>query len=552
MAITQGGKFRVITTTLDCDSEKDSFRTLDSSCLVINSSNGGIYLGKDGSTVNTLKQIAAIPGHTHSGYLSTAGGTVNGILTVSPSHVSGVQDVLILHDKGYGSGESLAIKWTSASYTDGVSLYGSPSGKVLLFDDGSTAHKVIHTGNIGEHKAWSATKLAAARTIWGQNFDGTDNVDGNIILSKGDRIVVKDGTATNSLIALTNSNSCVVGYAAINEGYSTLVYGNKIRFRYGQDAGDAMVISSDGNIGIGTDTPTSKLEVNGNVKATKFIGDVSGNLTGTADNANTVGGYAHTSLAKVFSINSSYTDVNSIPIPYDNQNSFQEWHLPGLSYNGIIQWKDYGGNWGQIMHTFGGDKALYYRGSGGDKQWRQFAFTEDIPSLEEYATQQWVQGQGYYPKAGGALTGNVVSFANGAELYNVSSTELNINKNSSTRWVTINDDGVSAKNFITTSDRRMKENIEELQDCSKSLELGFYKFDYKTGGHSAGHIAQDVRETYPAFVHGNETEDEYLSIDYNALHSVQIKALKDENDKLKSELNELKQLILDLKHSLNL
>ena len=100
-----------------------------------------------------------------------------------------------------------------------------------------------------------------------------------------------------------------------------------------------------------------------------------------------------------------------------------------------------------------------------------------------------------------------------------------------------------ATNFITTSDRRMKENITEIVDASKSLELGFYEFDYKTGGHSAGHIAQDVREVYPAFVHGEETEKDNLSVDYNGLHTMQIKALKDKVTTLENENNDLKNRI---------
>ena len=110
-------------------------------------------------------------------------------------------------------------------------------------------------------------------------------------------------------------------------------------------------------------------------------------------------------------------------------------------------------------------------------------------------------------------------------------------------YIDLSNGKMYGNNFITTSDRRMKENIEELQDCSKSLELGFYEFDYKTGGHSAGHIAQDVREVYPAFVHGEETEKDNLSVDYNGLHTMQIKALKDKVTTLENENNDLKNRV---------
>jgi hypothetical protein len=52
---------------------------------------------------------------------------------------------------------------------------------------------------------------------------------------------------------------------------------NHLEFDY--DGSEKMVLKTGGNVGIGTTTPSEKLEVNGNVKATAFIGDGS-QLTG--------------------------------------------------------------------------------------------------------------------------------------------------------------------------------------------------------------------------------------------------------------------------------
>ena len=99
-----------------------------------------------------------------------------------------------------------------------------------------------------------------------------------------------------------------------------------------------------------------------------------------------------------------------------------------------------------------------------------------------------------------------------------------------------------ATNFITSSDKRLKTNIKEIDNAAKSLELGFYEFDYvNNDNHSAGHIAQEVREVLPEFVHGKETETEHLSVDYTGLHSVQIKALKDKIETLETENKELRE-----------
>ena len=100
---------------------------------------------------------------------------------------------------------------------------------------------------------------------------------------------------------------------------------------------------------------------------------------------------------------------------------------------------------------------------------------------------------------------------------------------------------ITAANFITSSDKRLKTNIKPLPTNSKSLELNFYEFDYvNNDNHSAGHIAQEVKEVYPELVHGNESETEHLSIDYTGLHSIQIKALLDRIIKLEEEIKILK------------
>lgn len=109
---------------------------------------------------------------------------------------------------------------------------------------------------------------------------------------------------------------------------------------------------------------------------------------------------------------------------------------------------------------------------------------------------------------------------------------------------------VTASNFITTSDKRLKTNVNEISSdkLSNALNVNFYEFDYvNNDNHSAGHVAQEVREVLPEFVHGEETETEHLSIDYTGLHSIQIKALIDEINKLKEEIRNLKSYNIKLK-----
>ena len=75
----------------------------------------------------------------------------------------------------------------------------------------------------------------------------------------------------------------------------------------------------------------------------------------------------------------------------------------------------------------------------------------------------------------------------------------------------INANGGGAVAFGSFSDRRLKENIEPLPSQLSSIcALNPVEFDYKTGGHQIGFIAQEMQEIYPDTV--GENSDGMLSI----------------------------------------
>lgn len=103
----------------------------------------------------------------------------------------------------------------------------------------------------------SATKLRTARTLWGQSFNGTANVGGDMsnvgtILSS-DNNTKRIGSASNQWEGI---------YAGWISG------GTNQSLRLAANNADKVWILTNGNVGIGTSSPSYKLHVNGGIYAT--------------------------------------------------------------------------------------------------------------------------------------------------------------------------------------------------------------------------------------------------------------------------------------------
>lgn len=117
----------------------------------------------------------------------------------------------------------------------------------------------------------TATKLATARTIWGQAFDGSANISGNmtnvghIYMNNSHTIYVKDTNGNNlDSFGFSDTNNLHIGYDLAAKGYNTYINGNEIYFRTSANNVERMRITSDGKVGIGTSAPDGDLHVSGN------------------------------------------------------------------------------------------------------------------------------------------------------------------------------------------------------------------------------------------------------------------------------------------------
>lgn len=145
----------------------------------------------------------------------------------------------------------------------------------------------------------TATKLATARTIWGQAFDGSANVRGNIsdvddvYMNNNRSLYIKDTNGKNiSTLSINDQNGFYLGFGASSNGYFSCLDGNVILFRTATSHIERMRITSDGKVGIGTTAPDANLHVSGNkynIKLNSTTGSTedSAFIWGSSSNKNT-------------------------------------------------------------------------------------------------------------------------------------------------------------------------------------------------------------------------------------------------------------------------
>lgn len=145
----------------------------------------------------------------------------------------------------------------------------------------------------------TATKLATARTIWGQAFDGSANVRGNIsdvdnvYMNNNRSLYIKDTNGKDlSTLSISDQNIFYLGFGACSNGYFSCLDGNIILFRTATSHTERMRITSDGKVGIGTTAPDANLHVSGNkynIKLNSTTGSTedSAFIFGSSSNKNT-------------------------------------------------------------------------------------------------------------------------------------------------------------------------------------------------------------------------------------------------------------------------
>ena len=145
---------------------------------------------------------------------------------------------------GYGITDALPLTGGEIKGSLGVTVNITAQGGTFVNGLKVGGNDVIHSGNIGSQSVASADKLSTPRTIWGQSFDGTGNVSGNILLDNN----IIYGSGYKNALDLTNGGFNI-GYGYRNDT-AIQYWGKSHYFVTGEKYG--CIINSSGNVTIGS------------------------------------------------------------------------------------------------------------------------------------------------------------------------------------------------------------------------------------------------------------------------------------------------------------
>ncbi len=277
---TDTGLFSSTSDTLEVSVGGSNIFDLSSAGLVSNTSGGGVVTSANGTAASPTFSFS---GDTDTGWFhpaantlaATTGGTERvridssgnvGIGTINPTdrlHVHGADGSLVRMrltntDTGETSSDGLSIMLDNSENT---AIWNRENTDMIFANNSTEVMRIDNIGNVGIGTS-SPTGKFQISSDRAESYTGTYNV-----LTGAPELLIRNNTAfgatpdSSAIIGFTAGNSGVAeGYIGLtrsgnNEG--NLVFGTA----FSTTRTEKMRIDKDGNVGIGTTTPTAKLQI---------------------------------------------------------------------------------------------------------------------------------------------------------------------------------------------------------------------------------------------------------------------------------------------------
>ena len=303
MVLKADGKLGIGTTTPSSALDVRGIITASSSSVkgIMASGNGNFLSIECHNNDNTIKYPVVLAGYggnvgvnnpTPNSTLDVVG-TFNATGTSTTNGISNTGDITSTNTMFCRRTISTGITTMTSGYSIGAQKYAG-FFEFIGVNSTNTAIRLAYIGNTAFNsttgKATGALEIALENDTTGVSIIGGGLTSTGVITSSSKfEVRSNNGAEINTIIGsldffnngvqASSIQSCVNIGGVANNG--DLRFFTRLDFNI---ISERMIIDREGNVGIGTTIPGTKLDVNGTCKATTFIGNLSGNAT-TATNA---------------------------------------------------------------------------------------------------------------------------------------------------------------------------------------------------------------------------------------------------------------------------
>jgi hypothetical protein len=535
---------------------------------------------EDGTTADFRVESS---GNTHMLFVDGGLNRV-GIGTTSPASTLEISK----NDQTNGATLSITNSFEGGSWTAGDTV-GTVDFRV---DDGSTTEKIR-----GQIKVFDDTSVSTTYPAYNAMSFSTGNLNtlnermridssgkvGIGTTAPADKLHVNSGT-TNTVATFESTDATARIVLKDNSGQVHLNgIGDNLTFGTSSSGTERLRITSSGNVGIGTSSPSAGLQVakgsstipaaGASTSSACFGNDASDDNYGVVVGANSNGvGYISSqrtdgtattynlsiqpnggnvgigTTSPNYKLEINHTGADTFALVLNDEDTVS--NATGLYLRSTSE--------GRI--SFGSGAALTFAGAGGSSERMRidssgnvlvgttsvqgsggvtlsgagYVYSSRPSSVAIYADRTGSDGAIQEFRKDGTTVGSIATTSGAINLYG----------GSGTNGITIDSSGnVTATGNVTAySDERLKDNIQTLQG-SKVLEMRGVSYT-KDGEASSGVIAQEIEKVAPELVHTAKDEMGTKSVAYGNLVGYLIEAIKDQQKEIeymKSEIKTLKE-----------